>query len=292
MSVTTYALDLNVPGNALALWLALNQPSLFMWVYRRVRRARKRRRLACKYGLGQLAQDDFDIDTSDLDDLDDTLDSDLDVSADSDASDAITDLSSSADSTSSADATLGLVPVTVPSAEDLDTLDPSLLTLDNSSGAATLTAAGDSVASDGESIDGCANGAGDTTQSALGQVGTALSSPVALTALAGAAAGYFLANGDTTSAEATGVQIANAAVGNSPAPIATQSNGDGTSTASLVTSNADGSTTYTPLSSEDLSLLAPSSFTVFLSEYGVYIAGIGAAALLLILAAHHRKGHR
>lgn len=289
---TLYVLDLNVPSNALALWLALNQPALFLWVYRRVRRARKVRGLRARFGLsglGALSQDDFDIEDDDLTDADEGDEEDYSEAGDSTVDD--TGVATPTTETS-ANQTLGLVPVQLSDTQALTDLDPSLLTPDTDSGSQTLTAAGQSTSPDGTSIAGCASMAGDSTQSALGQVGSALTSTAALSALAGAAAGYFLANGDSAGAATTGVQLANVAAGNAPAPITTTTSADGSTTAALETTNADGSTSYTPLSEEDLSLLSPSSATVFLAQYGVYIAAFGAAALLLILNSRHRRGHR
>jgi hypothetical protein len=180
----------------------------------------------------------------------------------------------------SSDVTLS--PVTIDQTA-IETLPSNLLTDSNSSGAGFLSNLGNSLTSSGSTIGTVLASAGSGVLGALGSVGTYLTSPTGLSNLSSLAKTYYAAQGATAQAQTQQAvlqtQIARATVGQTAAPITFTTNPAG----QLVPVYGN---TAQPLTNQALASLAPSSLSVLLSQYGIYVA---LGAILLVGVALKRR---
>jgi hypothetical protein len=274
--VQVWVLNLNRPGNSLALWLALNAPDLFLWEWRRVHRALLRQGISA-YGSGLGQSFDLTLDDEDTSDIDTSIGVDVATSADG-------VLEDDADNPA---ATLGIEPVDT---SDLASDVANLVPIDSD----IVTTAGDSAGSSGTTVAGAASSAGLSTANVIGAVGTALTSTQEISSLANAAAVYFANEaGSSALADVLGTQLATVAAGGTAQPLTTVTAPDGTTAPAAITTNPDGTSSVTPLTAAQLAALTPSSLSVFLAQYGVYLAVGGALAVgLAIVSRTHHGGYR
>lgn len=249
------------PGSSLAIWLAVHHPDLFVATVRAARAARTGKTLQGG-GLGRLAQgDSLETFTPDL----------QTVSFDPGS-------------------------VSVPFTPDLQTIsfDPGSMPLpDNliSDSSGILDTIGSGVTSAGTTV-GSALGSGSSgLLSLVGQAGSYLASPSGIKTLSSLGQSYFqsqTANANAqTQAAVLQTQIARAATGQPVAPITytTAANGQ---LVPVYTSSTPQGALYRPLTPQGLASLTPSSVSVFLSQYGMYL--VVAAVAVVALGALHGKG--
>jgi hypothetical protein len=131
------------------------------------------------------------------------------------------------------------------------------------------------------------------TGNPLSGVASFLTSAAGLTALTKVASTYFQAQAAQSQASAAqarmqaaivNAQTARAATGQVALPISYVATASGTTTPVISTTQGT-----VPLSSTTLSSLTPGSMSVFLAQYGTWIA-VGGAALFLLYAATRRRG--
>lgn len=247
-NVTIRALKVDDPGNSLATWLAAHHPDLFLAVFKKAQAANLRKGIQ-KLGvlaMGRLGDDGV---TTTFDDTPSSFDS----------SPAFSDP--------------GLTSVTFdPSSASL----PSNLISDSTSGGSSfLSSVGDGLTSAGSTVADALGSAGTSVLGALGSVGSFLSSATGLNTVAGLAKSYFGAQAASSTAQTqqavAQAQIARAATGQAAAPITYTTNAQGQLVPVYATNTPSG-TVYQPLSPQGIASLTPSSVSVFLSKYGVWVA--------------------
>lgn len=242
---TIKALRVDVPANALAAWVAAHHPDLFLAVYRQARAAQTAEKIRLN-GLRGLA-------------------------------DGTTTLFDSGDSFSPAAPSLpepGLQTLTID--ESLFAAPPNFVTDATDTGSSWLSSIGDATTSAGSSLGSSLLSSGSSVLSALGSVGSYLFSPQGLNTMTGLAKTVFATQGVVSNAQTQQAvlqaQVSRVAANQQPAPIR-YVNGVPVYT----TQTAQGAV-YQPLSAQGLASLTPSSLTVFLNQYGLWI-GLGALAL-------------
>lgn len=179
----------------------------------------------------------------------------------------------------SSDVTPGLQEITF----DSSALVPAKFVTDaTDTGSSWLSNLGSALTSSGSSIGSTLLGAGSSVLGALGSVGSYLTSPVGLNNLTGLAKTYFTLQGQTSNAQTQQAvlqaQTQRAMAGQTAAPITYQRDAYGNMVPVYATQTPQGSV-YQPLSRQGISNLAPSSISVFLSQYGLWL-GLGGLALL------------
>lgn len=171
-----------------------------------------------------------------------------------------------------------------------ETLPPNLLSDSSSGGWSFLSSLGSGLSSVGSVIGGTLSSAGSGVLSALGSVGSYLGSKAGLSTLTSLGQSYFAAQGASANAQAQQAvlqaQVQRAAAGQTAAPITYQRDAYGNVVPAYVTQTAQGSL-YQPLSSQGIANLTPSSLSVFLSRYGLWL-GLGALAIVGFVAMRNR----
>jgi hypothetical protein len=192
-----------------------------------------------------------------------------------------------ADSDPSGFAEPGLQTITV----DTEAIVPSnFLTDATDTGSSFLSNLGSGFASVGSTLGNVAGSVGSGILGALGSVGSYLTSPVGLNNLTGLAKTYFAAQGAQSTAQSQQAvlqaQIGRAATGVSAAPITYQRDAAGNVVPVYATQTPQG-TVYQPLSHQGIAALTPSTFSILVSQYGLWIAG-GVVVLVAAVAMRNR----
>lgn len=255
-NITVKALKVDQPGNSLAVWLAAHHPDLFLAAFRQAQAAKTKQGVQKLglLGLGRLADDGI---TTTFDD-------------------------SSAFSPSFAPVGIdpGLQSITFDTSSI--ELPDNLLSDATDSGAGFLSSLGSGITSAGTSVGGVLSSAGSGILSALGSVGSYLTSNAGLTNLTNLAKTYYGAQAASSQAQTQAAvvqaQISRAATGQPAAPITYTTNAQGQVVPVYATQTPAGAI-YQPLTSQGIANLTPSSVSVFLSQYGIYI-GLGVAAIV------------
>lgn len=255
-SQTIRVLRVDQPGNSLATWLAKHHPDLFVTVFKRAQAAQLAQRIQQRglRGLGDGVTTTFD-DPSPL----------LGMSA----------------------PPVGLQEITV----DTSSIVPaSFLTDATDTGSGFLSSLGGGLTSVGSSIGSVLGSVGSGMLGALGSVGSYLTSPTGLNNLTGLAKTYFAAQGAVSTAQTQQAvlqaQVSRAATGQTAAPITYQRDAYGNVVPVYATQTPQGSV-YQPLSPQGIAHLTQSSFSVFLSQYGLWL-GLGGFALVTWLTLRNR----
>lgn len=250
------------PGNSLAVWLAGHHPDLFVTMFKHAQAARVATAVQ-KRGLRGFGQDVTVTDTG------------ITTSFDAPAPDL--------SAVTAPDVTLEPVNVDISA---LDSLPSNLLTDANTSGADALANIGGATTSAGDSLAGTLGNIGSSVLGALGSVGSYLTSTQGLNTLAGVAKSYFGAQGATATAQTQQAvlqaQLGRATVGQPVAPITYTRNAAGQLVPVYATNTPQGAV-YHPLTSQGLASLTPSSASVFLAKYGLYVGLAGLLALGLYM---------
>ncbi len=247
-SQTIRVLPLNVPGNSLSAWLAAHHPDLFLAMFKQAQAAQVARKIQLR-GLRGLADDPGTTTTF--------------------------------DDTSSPAADVGLQQINV----DTESIVPANLLSDSTdTGSSFLSSIGNGLTSAGSTVAGALGSVGSGVLSALGSVGSYLTSSTGLNNLTGLAKTYFATQGAVATAQTQQAvlqaQASRAATGQTAAPITYTRNAAGNLVPVYATQTPQG-TVYQPLSSAGIGALTPSSLSVFVSQYGLWIAlgGLGLFAL-------------
>ncbi len=245
---TVKVLRVDTPGNSLSTWLAAHHPDLFVTLFKQAQAAQ----LAAKAqlnGLRGLADGTTTFDQAD---------------------------------TFNPGASLGVSPglqtITI---DPIEPLPFNLVTDATPSGSSWLSNIGSGLTSAGSSIADVTGSVGSSIFSALGSVGNFLTSSQGLTALTGLTQTYFGAQAANSNAQTQAAvlqaQAQRAAAGQTAAPIRYTTDAAGNLVPVYATQTPQGAV-YQPLSSQGIANLTPSSVTVFLSRYGLWL-GLGALAL-------------
>lgn len=259
---TIKALRTDIPANALAAWIAAHHPDLFLALHQQAKAAQTAQKIKLK-GLRALADDGI-----------------VDIGVD------IPDVSPSIGS--SFDFEPGLQSITV----DTDSIVPSSFVTDaTDTGASWLSNIGSNPTSSGSSIGSTLANLGSSVLGALGSVGSYLTSPTGLNAATSLAKTIFQTQASVAQAQTQQAvlqaQTSRVATGVQPAPIRYTYDANGNLTPVYATQMPQGAV-YQPLSAQGIASLTPSSFNVFLSQYGLWI-GLGVLGLFGI-SALLRKG--
>lgn len=256
-SQTIRVLRIDHPGNSLATWLAAHHPELFVAVLKQAQSQQVAEKIK-RQGLRGLADDPSFISA--------TYDHDFTAPTVTEA---------------------GLQNITVNS----DAVIPSnFLTDATDTGSSFLSNLGSGFASVGSTLGSVASSVGSGILGALGSVGSYLTSPVGLNNLTGLAKTYFAAQGAQSTAQSQQAvlqaQIGRAATGVSAAPITYQRDAAGNVVPVYATQTPQG-TVYQPLSHQGIAALTPSTFSILVSQYGLWIAG-GVVVLVAVVAMRNR----
>ncbi len=251
---TIKALRTDIPANALAAWIAAHHPDLFLALHQQAKAAQTAQKIKLK-GLRAFA-DDPPL---------------LDIGVD------IPDVSPSIGS--SFDFEPGLQTITF----DSDSIVPSSFVTDQTdTGSSWLSSIGSGATSAGSTIGSSLASAGSSVLSALGSVGSYLTSAQGLNAATGLAKTIFATQGAVAQAQTQQAvlqaQTGRVATGVQPAPIRYTTDGYGQLVPVYATQTPQGAV-YQPLSAQGIASLTPSSFSIFLSQYGLWL-GLGVLALV------------
>jgi hypothetical protein len=262
-NITVKALKVDQPGNSLAAWLAAHHPDLFLAAFKQAQAANMKKGIQ---KLGLLAMGRLS---------DDGVTTTFDTSNSFDPSSALSPVSFSEP---------GLTDVTFdPSVADVPF---NLISDSTASGASFLDGVANGTTSAGTTVGSTLGSAGSSILGALGSVGSYLTSATGLNNLTTLAKSYFGAQAATSTAQTQQAvlqaQVARAATGTTAAPITYTTNAQGQLVPVYATRTPTG-TVYQPLSSQGIASLTPSSVSVFLSQYGLYL-GLGALALVALAA--------
>lgn len=268
---TIRVLRVDVPGNSLATWLAAHHPDLFLTVLKQAQAAQVAQKIQLR-GLRGLA----DGTTTTFDSADAFSNPPLQQFDFSTPSLQQFDLSSP-----------GLQTISF----DSDALVPaSFLTDSTDTGSSFLSNLGGGLTSAGSTLGSVFGGALSGTLGALGSVGSYLTSATGLNNLTGLAKTYFAAQGATATAATQQAvlqaQVSRAATGQTAAPITYQRDAYGNVVPVYATNTAQGNI-YQPLSPQGIANLTPSSISVFVSRYGIWI-GLAALAAVGFVALRNR----
>lgn len=254
-SHTIRVLKVDQPGNSLATWLAAHHPDLFLTVFKRAQAAQLAQRIQQRglRGLGDGVTTTFDDPSP------------MGISA----------------------PPVGLQEITV----DTNSIVPaSFLSDATDTGSGFLASLGGGLTSVGSSIGGVLGSVGSGVLGALGSVGSYLTSPVGLNNLTGLAKTYFATQGAVSTAQTQQAvlqaQVSRAATGQTAAPITYQRDAYGNVVPVYATQTPQGSV-YQPLSPQGIANLTHSSFSVFLSQYGLWL-GLGGFALVTFIVLRNR----
>jgi hypothetical protein len=244
---TIKALRTDIPANALAAWIAAHHPDLFLALHQQAKAAQTAQKIKLK-GLRSLA-DDAPI---------------LDIGVD------IPDVSPSIGSSFGFEP--GLQSITV----DTDSIVPSSFVTDaTDTGSSWLSNIGSNPTSSGSSIGSTLANLGSSVLGALGSVGSYLTSPTGLNAATSLAKTIFQTQATVAQAQTQqavlAAQTGRVATGVQPAPIRYTTDGNGNLIPVYASQTPQGAV-YQPLSPQGIASLTPSSFNVFLSQYGIWIA--------------------
>lgn len=252
---TVKALRVDQPGNSLATWLAAHHPDLFLAVFKQAQAANMKKGIQ-KLGLlamGRLGDDDG-------------LTTTFDAPSSFDSSVTFSDP--------------GLTSVNFDASSV--SLPSNLISDATDSGSSFLSSIGSGLTSAGASIGNVLSSAGSSVLGALGSVGSYLTSSSGLTSLTNVAKAYFGAQAASSTAQTQQAVLqaqVNRALTNQPAaPITYTTNAQGQVVPVYATNTPTG-TVYQPLSPQGIASLTPSSFNVFLSQYGLWIA-LGGVAIV------------
>lgn len=242
-NATIKVLNTQKPGPSLAVWLAYHHPDLFLATLNKARAAQA----GTKTRLGRFA----DGTTTQYDD-----------------SGGIVTFDSSQSS----------IPDFVDVAPNLDTItvDQSSLTnlpdnlISDSAGSSALSAIANGSTSTGSSLGSVIGGGISGVLGALGSVASYVGSATGINTLTGMAKSIY---GTQTANSVLQTQIARAATNQLAAPITYTANAAG----QLVPVYTNGS----PLTTQGLASLTPSSLSVFFSQYGVWVLVAGVAIIAL-----------
>lgn len=233
------SINVNHPGNSLAVWLAGHHPEIFLAALKQAKAAKlaKQARLHGLIGLG-----------------DDT-----------------TTFDASSDLTASFDPNVASV---------------SVISDSTPSGASFISSLSDTPTSAGSSLGAELASAGTTVWDGLSSVGSWVGNNIqTLSNLAKVYYGAQAASAQAqTQQQVLQTQIARATVGQTAAPITYSTNSAGLVPVYATTTQQGA--VYQPLTSQGVASLAPSSVSVFLSQYGLYV---GLAALLVGVAMRRRN---
>lgn len=162
----------------------------------------------------------------------------------------------------------------------------SILSDSTPSGASFLSSVSDTPTSWGSSVGSALASDGSSLLGALKDAGSYLTSATGLSNLTSLAKTYFAAQGAAdqaqTQQQVLQTQIARATVGSTAAPITYTANG----TPVYAVQTPQG-IVYQPLTQQGVASLAPSSISVFLSQYGLYV-GLGAVVLVGVVMMRRR----
>lgn len=149
-------------------------------------------------------------------------------------------------------------------------------------GSSFLSSIGSALTSAGSSVGSMLGSAGTSVLGALGSVGSYLTSATGLNNMTGLAKTYFAAQGAQSNARTQAAvfqaQVGRAATGQPAAPITYQRDPYGNMVPVYATRTPQGNI-YQPLSSQGIASLTPSSLSVFLSRYGLWL-GLGGLAVV------------
>jgi hypothetical protein len=253
---TIRALRVDVPANALAAWVAAHHPDLFLALHRQAQAAHTAQRIKLN-GLRGLA-------------------------------DGTTTLFDSVDTPALSLPEPGLQTITID--ESLWAAPPNIVTDATDTGSSWLSSIGDTATSAGSSIGSTLLSSGSSVLSALGSVGSYLTSAQGLNAMTGLAKTILTnqasANTAQTQQAVLQAQAGRVATGQQPLPIRYTTNSAGQLVPVYATQTPQGAV-YQPLSAQGIASLTPSSLSVFVSQYGLWL-GFGALALWGITAAMRR----
>ncbi len=245
----------DIPANALAAWIAAHHPDLFLALAQKAKAAQTAQQIKLK-GLRSLADDPplFDIGV-DIPDVSPSIGPSFDFSEP------------------------GLQTITF----DSDSIVPSSFVTDaTDTGASWLSNIGSNPTSSGSSIGSTLANVGSSVLGALGSVGSYLTSPAGLNAATGLAKTIFQTQATVAQAQTQQAvlqaQTNLVATGQQPAPIRYTTNAAGQLVPVYTTQTPQGAV-YQPLSPQGIASLTPSSFNVFLSQYGLWI-GLGVLGLV------------
>ncbi len=243
---TIQGVNLNKPGNSLALWLSLNHPDLFLTAWNKSRamklaQAAKLRGLRGLRGLGQ-------------------------------------DEPSAQDLRMNSDPNLDSISV------DTDSIVPNSFVSDaTDSGVSALSTVASSPTSAGTTVGSVLASTGVGVQAAIAGVGAFLASATGLNAVSSIARNYYANQAASstvqTQQQVLQTQLHRVATGYPAAPITYTTNSAGQVVPVYATQTPQGAV-YQPLSTQGIASLSPSNASVFLSQYGIWI---GVAVLVLLV---------
>lgn len=247
-NVTVKALKVDEPGNSLSVWLAAHHPDLFLALFKKAQAANMKKGIQ---KLGLLAMGHLgDGDTTTFE---------------APASDTFSDP--------------GLTTATFN--PDYSPLAPNLISDAGGSGSGFLSDVANGFTSAGSTIGDVLHSFGSTVLGALGSVGSFLGTPAGQN-VATTLVKIALPTG-SPAAQTAQTQVTRVAAGQTTAPLTYITNPQGQQVPVYATNTPTG-TVYQPLSPQGLASLTPSSVTVFLNQYGLWIAVAGLGILGLSLA--------
>ena len=247
--VTVKALKVDEPGNSLAAWFAAHHPDLFLALFKKAQAANMKKGIQ-KLGvlaMGRLGDDG------------------ITTTFDAPATDSFSDP--------------GLTTATFN--PDYSPLPSNLISDAGGSGSSFLSSVANGVTSAGSTIGDTLASFGTSVLGALGSVGSWLGTPAGQS-VASTLVKIALPTGSPAQQTAQ-TQVTRVSAGNLPAPLTYTTTAQG-QVVPVYATNTPSGTVYQPVSPQGLASLTPSSVSVFLNQYGLWIAVAGLGILGLSLA--------